>query len=56
MNCIYPSPLLRYLGEGRIRLVLPANYAIKECRKTPPPSIQVMWSIQTNGKPREKFF
>lgn len=36
MNCIYPSPLLRYLGEGRIRLVLPANYAIKECRKTPP--------------------
>lgn len=36
MNCIYPSPLLRYLGEGRIRLVLPANYEIKECRKTPP--------------------
>ena len=37
MNCIYPSPLLRYLEKVEMHLVLPANTkVIKECRKTPP--------------------
>ena len=55
MNCIYPSPLLRYLGEGRIRLVLPANYAIKECRKTPPCRVPWHYGVFCTVKQGEKL-